>query len=125
MVLSQQNPALNPAIAYDAFIANLKAQRVWDSAVVIRRLLRSPEMMTPAEQLAQIDRLKGWLHAFRPLPSSAVSELKKLYDVRFTYHSNAIEGNTLSQSETQLSRWPELNVAFILAGFGSAQPANP
>ena len=28
--------------------------------------------------------------------------LKKLYDVRFTYNSNAIEGNTLTQSETEL-----------------------
>ncbi|MCC3511849.1 MAG: Fic family protein, partial [Microcoleus sp. PH2017_17_BER_D_A] len=30
------------------------------------------------------------------------AELKKLYDVRFTYNSNAIEGNTLTQSETEL-----------------------
>ena len=37
-------------------------------------------------------------------------------------------GNFASINETLqilVSRWPELNVAFILAGFGSAQPANP
>lgn len=33
---------------------------------------------------------------------AVVAELKKLYDVKFTYNSNAIEGNTLTQSETAL-----------------------
>ena len=52
--------------------------------------------------LVEIDRLKGWLDAFRPLPRDVVVELKQRWDVRFTYHSNAIEGNTLTQSETEL-----------------------
>jgi Fic family protein len=58
--------------------------------------------MQLSEQIANIDRLKGWLDSFRPLPAGAVRELKQRYDVRFTYQSNAIEGNTLSQSETEL-----------------------
>ncbi|GAB4457422.1 MAG: Fic family protein [Armatimonadaceae bacterium] len=52
--------------------------------------------------LQQLDKLKGWLDYFRPFPASVVAELKKFYDVRYTYHSNAIEGNTLSQSETEM-----------------------
>lgn len=53
-------------------------------------------------KLDQIDQLKTWLDGFRPFEPLLVSELKKLYDVRFTYNSNAIEGNTLTQSETEL-----------------------
>jgi Fic family protein len=53
-------------------------------------------------KLERIDKLKVWLDEFRPLDPMIVAELKKLYDVRFTYNSNAIEGNTLTQSETEL-----------------------
>jgi Fic family protein len=53
-------------------------------------------------KLEKIDKLKAWLDAFRPLDPTIVAELKKIYDVRFTYNSNAIEGNTLTQSETEL-----------------------
>ena len=53
-------------------------------------------------KLEQIDKLKTWLDSFRPFSPIIVAELKKLYDVRFTYNSNAIEGNTLTQSETEL-----------------------
>ena len=28
--------------------------------------------------------------------------MKKIYDIKFTYNSNAIEGNTLTQSETEM-----------------------
>ena len=64
------------------------------------------EMMSGNEentaQLAQIDQLKAWLDSFRPLSPAVISELKQRFDVRFTYDSNAIEGNTLSLSETEL-----------------------
>ncbi|BAB72459.1 Fic family protein [Anabaena sp. FACHB-709] len=53
-------------------------------------------------KLEQIDKLKAWLDGFRPFDQTMLAELKKLYDVRFTYNSNAIEGNTLTQSETEL-----------------------
>jgi Fic family protein len=59
-------------------------------------------MMNYQTKLERIDKLKVWLDGFRPLDSTLVVELKKLYDVRFTYNSNAIEGNTLTQSETEL-----------------------
>jgi Fic family protein len=53
-------------------------------------------------KLERIDKLKAWLDEFRPFEPTIVAELKKLYDVCFTYNSNAIEGNTLTQSETEL-----------------------
>lgn len=53
-------------------------------------------------QLAQLNQLKDWLDHFRPLSGPVLAELKQRYDVQFTYNSNAIEGNTLTQSETEL-----------------------
>jgi len=38
----------------------------------------------------------------RPLPATVLEELRHLFEVRFTYNSTAIEGNTLTQSETQI-----------------------
>jgi Fic family protein len=58
--------------------------------------------MSNQSKFQQVDKLKSWLDSFRPLSPIVVAELKKLYDVQFTYNSNAIEGNTLSMSETEL-----------------------
>lgn len=54
------------------------------------------------DSLAEINRLKARLDGLRPLPPAVVEELRERYDVRLTYHSTAIEGNTLTQSETQI-----------------------
>jgi Fic family protein len=40
--------------------------------------------------------------ASAPCRPSVVAELKSRFDVRFTYNSNAIEGNTLTQNETEM-----------------------
>ncbi|MDX2242651.1 MAG: Fic family protein [Leptolyngbyaceae cyanobacterium bins.302] len=53
-------------------------------------------------KLEQADQLKARLHRLRPLPSDVVAELRQRYMVKFTYNSNAIEGNTLTQSETEM-----------------------
>ncbi len=52
--------------------------------------------------LEEITRAKGWLDEFRPLPGNIAQELKQRFEVRLTHHSTAIEGNTLTQSETQI-----------------------
>jgi Fic family protein len=92
-----------PASAlYDAYAARLRAGRVQDAGAVIVRAVPCHPKMTVTETSAQLDKLKGWLDSFRPFPPSVVAELKRYYDVRFTYHSNAIEGNTLTQSETEI-----------------------
>ena len=88
--------------AYTGFIQSLVIHKVGNVAELIQQILLKKQSMTPQEKLAQIDQLKLWLDSFRPLASDVVAELKKHYDVKFTYNSNAIEGNTLTQSETEM-----------------------
>jgi Fic family protein len=86
---------------YDKFIQQiivLSQQENFSLTALINRYL----MINYQLKLEQIDKLKNWLDGFRPFKPMIVTELKKLYDVRFTYNSNAIEGNTLTQSETEL-----------------------
>lgn len=55
--------------------------------------------MTTVEQ---IKKLKKKIDALRPLTKSELAELHKWYAVTYTYHSNALEGNTLTLGETKL-----------------------
>ena len=50
----------------------------------------------------RIQRKKERLDAHRPLPESAVRKLREELRLLHTYHSNAIEGNTLTLQETKL-----------------------
>lgn len=50
----------------------------------------------------KILRLKGELDGLRPLHGAALANLASWYDVEMTYTSNAIEGNTLTRSETAI-----------------------
>lgn len=75
---------------------------MYDAVHLIKEAWPQVPTMTLTKKLQQLDKLKGWFDSFRPFPAAVVEELKKLYDVRFTYHSNAIEGNTLTQSETEM-----------------------
>lgn len=52
--------------------------------------------------LERIDAKKKILDNCRPLPSALVKNLNEYFAVDYTYHSNAIEGNTLSLQETAL-----------------------
>ncbi|WP_243146831.1 Fic family protein [Scytonema sp. UIC 10036] len=90
------------AQCYDTFIQMLIQHRLVDMAKEIQNRLSVLANMTLSDKFQQVNQLKAWLDSFRPLPTTVVAELKKLYDVRFTYNSNAIEGNTLTQSETAL-----------------------
>lgn len=54
------------------------------------------------ENLRRIDEKKKRLDAVRPLPPELVKNLQEWFVVEFTYTSNAIEGNTLSLSETAM-----------------------
>ena len=79
---------------HDIFIQMLTQLRRYDVAQEIQNRLSLLPNMTLSDKFQQVARLKAWLDSFRPLPPTVVAELKKLYDVRFTYNSNAIEGNT-------------------------------
>ena len=54
------------------------------------------------EILARLEEKKVRLDTARPLPPGAVAKLKEYFDVEWTYHSNAIEGSTLTLAETRL-----------------------
>ncbi len=51
----------------------------------------------------QLDRLKQKLDAHRPLSSAVIKNLREDLVLRWTYHSNAIEGNTLTLKETKVA----------------------
>lgn len=42
------------------------------------------------------------LNSLRPLPPSAIQKLREQFEIEFTYHSDAIEGNRLTERETFL-----------------------
>lgn len=51
----------------------------------------------------QIDELKQALDQKRPLPVHTLRSIREHLIVNWTYHSNAIEGNTLTLSETKVA----------------------
>ncbi len=54
------------------------------------------------ELLDLIHQKKEQLDKLRPLSDVQVKNLKNVYDIQLTYNSNAIEGSTLTYSETKL-----------------------
>jgi len=54
------------------------------------------------ELLLQVQEKKKRLDRLRPLSDAQVKNLKNVYDIQLTYNSNAIEGSTLTYSETKL-----------------------
>lgn len=51
----------------------------------------------------QLDQLKAKLDEHRPLPKVVVANLHENLVLNWTYHSNAIEGNTLTLQETKVA----------------------
>jgi Fic family protein len=51
---------------------------------------------------ARVDELKNKLAAMRPLNETEIKRLREEFMIENTYHSNAIEGNTLTLRETAL-----------------------
>lgn len=49
-----------------------------------------------------VDQLKDKLDTLRPLPHSTLQSLREKFALDLTYHSNAIEGNTLTLKETKI-----------------------
>lgn len=59
-------------------------------------------LKTPELPLERLDAKKERLELLRPLPGIAVKRLRETIAIEWTYHSNAIEGNTLNLVETKL-----------------------
>ena len=52
--------------------------------------------------LAEIDRKKAVLDGRGPLPAATIRTIREANRLEWTYHSNALEGNTLTLRETQV-----------------------
>jgi Fic family protein len=57
----------------------------------------------PDLNFEKIDKLKKKLDSFRPLPYEVLKNLHEHLVLRWTYNSNAIEGNTLTLKETKVA----------------------
>ncbi len=51
---------------------------------------------------SEIDKLQEEINSFRPLSANILKQLKEYYRVGLTYSSNAIEGNSLTETETKV-----------------------
>ncbi|MFZ4477035.1 MAG: Fic family protein [Saprospiraceae bacterium] len=52
--------------------------------------------------LARLEDKKSRLDALRPIPAAALENIQNSLALEWTYHSNSIEGNTLTLQETKL-----------------------
>ncbi|MDR2732248.1 MAG: Fic family protein [Fibromonadaceae bacterium] len=55
-----------------------------------------------SNKIGEIDKLKEEIDSCRPFDENLLAELKKFYRIGFTYSSNALEGNSLTESETKV-----------------------
>lgn len=52
--------------------------------------------------LKEINKLQQEIDSFRPLPANTLKQLKEYYRIGLTYTSNALEGNSLTETETKV-----------------------
>lgn len=60
------------------------------------------KIMELNKKLQEIDTLKSELDTLRPLSTKQITNLKRLFDIDFTFNSTALEGNTLTLQETRV-----------------------
>ena len=51
---------------------------------------------------SEIDDIKKEIDSCRPFKKQLLNELQQFYRIGFTYSSNALEGNSLTESETKI-----------------------
>ena len=59
-------------------------------------------MSTLQQLLCEIDAKQELINKQRPLEQTQIKNLKEYFKVGLTYASNALEGNTLTESETKV-----------------------
>jgi len=52
--------------------------------------------------IKQVDTLQKEINKYRPLPRNALKQLREYYRIGLTYSSNALEGNSLTETETKI-----------------------
>ena len=58
--------------------------------------------MTFENKIEQVDQQQQQINQLRPLDRDALLQLREYYRIGLTYSSNALEGNTLTESETKV-----------------------
>lgn len=64
--------------------------------------LFSKETRMAQNRLKRIDELKARIDRFRPLDKSLFKQIKEYFRIGLTYSSNALEGNSLTETETKV-----------------------
>jgi Fic family protein len=59
-------------------------------------------MMIFKNRIDDIDKIKSEIDQYRPLPPVIIPMLKEYFRIGLTYSSNALEGNTLTETETKV-----------------------
>src|ERR1700733_8799321 len=54
------------------------------------------------DRIADIDKIKNEIEQYRPLPPVIIPMLKEYFRIGLTYTSNALEGNSLTETETKV-----------------------
>jgi Fic family protein len=62
-------------------------------------------------RIAEIESLDDEVNAFRPLGMEFLKQLREYFRIRLTWSSNALEGNTLTESETKVVLEDGLTIA--------------
>lgn len=73
-----------------------------DARTTRHKIKRVPEVRFNNMSFEAIDKKKKQLDKLRPLPKHTLKSLRENMLVEWTYNSNAIEGNTLTISETKV-----------------------
>jgi Fic family protein len=67
--------------------------------------------MNYENKLEQIDSLNKEIQSFRPISKDFLKQIKEYFRIGLTYSSNAIEGNTLTETETKVVLEDGLTIA--------------
>lgn len=62
-------------------------------------------------KLEQIDKLNKEIQSFRPISKDLLKQIKEYFRIGLTYSSNALEGNTLTETETKVVLEDGLTIA--------------
>lgn len=72
------------------------------SNLFIKRLELNYLFMSISETVARVDALKAELDALRPLNDEQEARILQQFRLWWNYHSNSIEGNSLTYGETKM-----------------------
>ncbi len=67
--------------------------------------------MNYQNKLTQTDKINKEIQAFRPISKDSLKQIKEYFRIGLTYSSNAIEGNTLTETETKIILEDGLTIA--------------